>query len=81
MGLQLLVPLLPLCGLQGGRMGEQSWGGTPQCPLGPHIPGPPHPASSLARGPRSHGQVEQNPEQLPVRTRCSGIKVPLCRNN
>ena len=57
---------------------------TPRWLVGPHIHGPRELAlagSSLARGLHSHGQVDQNPEQLPARTHCSGIKVPLCRNN
>lgn len=39
------------------------------------------PGRRRRKGLRSHGQVDQNPEQLPVQTRCLGIKVPLCWNN
>lgn len=57
---------------------------TPRWPVGPHIHSPRElglTGLSLARGLRSHGQVDQNPEQLPAQTCCSGIKVPLCQNN
>lgn len=82
-------------GERGDDFSLPRWGGTPCVLPGgtrrgdhpevcPRIPGPRElglSGSRLARGLCSHGQVEQNPEQLPARTRCSGIKVPLCRNN
>lgn len=70
----------PLCAPWLGPVGVA----TPRWPVGPHIHSPCElglAGLSLVWGLRSHGQVDQNPEQLPAQTCCSGIKVPLCQNN
>lgn len=68
MGLQLLVPLSPLCGLRGGRMGEQSWGGTPSARWVPTFPVPPSSvvpgagaAFTRAGGPESRAAPRADP--------------------